>query len=167
MANQRKSKLIDKINPTIDELKNSLTEFPVFDLKLLYSLLLVDSNLFSFICGIIVNLPISLLFFIVELTLCFSLAGYFYLISFIIAFVCAILMSIYIIKFTLIHIEINKQFNIDNNEIRTNKIIEHCIEQKTIKKLKSVIIKFIIFAIIFAVALVALFLISNFWLSLN
>ncbi len=133
MANQRKSKLIDKINPTIDELKNSLTEFPVFDLKLLYSLLLVDSNLFSFI----------------------------------IAFVCAILMSIYIIKFTLIHIEINKQFNIDNNEIRTNKIIEHCIEQKTIKKLKSVIIKFIIFAIIFAVALVALFLISNFWLSLN
>jgi len=76
-------------------------------------------------------------------------------------------MSIYIIKFTLIHIEINKQFNIDNNEIRTNKLIEHCIEQKTIKKLKSVIIKFIIFAIIFAVALVALFLISNFWLSLN
>ena len=76
-------------------------------------------------------------------------------------------MSIYIIKFTLIHIEINKQFNIDNNEIRTNKLIEYCIEQKTIKKLKSVIIKFIIFAIIFAVALVALFLISNFWLSLN
>ncbi len=164
MANKSKSKLIDKINPTLNELKNSLANFSVFDLKLLYSFLFIDSNLFSFICGIIVNLPISILFFIVELKLCFTLTGYFYLISFIVAFVCSIIMSIFIIKFTLIHIEINKQFDMSNNEIRTNKLIEYCIKQKTITKVKFIIVKFIVFSILLACALIALFLISNFWL---
>ncbi len=162
MANKNKSKLINKINPTIDNFREGLNSFSCFEIGIVYALIQIDSNLFSFISGIVVNLPISLLFSVVALKIVYTTAGIAQLILYIISLISAIIMSVLIIQLTLKHIEINKIFDTVNSEIKTNKCVEFCVNEKEIiVKIKNKIKLFIFASILLVCSLIALFIILN------
>ncbi len=155
--------------PTIPELKHKLQHSRLLELRIAFLISQVDQNLYSFICGIVTNLPISVLFNFLDMNinempykwLCFTL--------YILLLIDSVIMTVAIIKFTLLHIKINERAQREKiTEACTNLIYQQIFESmRTLRKIYWVLM---ISFCLFILFVFALFTINNFdfsWLFDN
>ena len=83
-------------------------------MKLLKKLVRLDDNLVSFLCGIISNIPISLLFTIQEWNNDWKGIVIFFL--WVVAFIFAVFLTIFAFAFTIEKIKINKEVEAKNGD---------------------------------------------------
>ncbi len=128
-----KKKIINPTDPTLIQTISS--NFNKLDYLLLYCVQFINQNLFSFISGIIANIPISLLLNLLSVEISCTTYGILYLIFYIISVIVSILLCIEIFSFTLKHIDINERARSESDKIiMNNLLVENYINNS--KKMK-------------------------------
>lgn len=144
-----KSELIDKLNSC------TKTE------KLIYNCVaIINENLFAFLCGVIINLPITIIFNLIAINVEKCIYNIIYFVLYVFAFIISLVLAIYLIIFSLKHIEIHNNIDSEKNkEIYKNILAEKIFESMNIlKKSLYVILSQII---LFTLTMVAMFVINN------
>ncbi|MBD5585397.1 MAG: hypothetical protein HDQ88_09965 [Clostridia bacterium] len=121
-----------------------------------------NENIFSFLCGIVANLPISAVFNLLAMKVDWACGKEITIFCLNLAFVVlSLILTYFLIKFTVVFISIIKVADREDNNISRKNVRAEEIYAK-IGKLKS----FIIFSIVFAVLCVAdfagVFIVNNF-----
>lgn len=167
-----RKKLISSYNlpyPTIPELKNKLQQSDSLGLRIIFLIFQVDQNLYSFICGIVTNLPISVLFNLLDMNINEMPYKWLYFTLYILLLIDTVVMTVAIIKFTLLHIKINEKARRETvSEAYTNLMYRQIFESMRI--LRKIYWVFMISLCLFILFVIALFAINNFdfnWLFDN
>lgn len=167
-----REKLISSYNltyPTIPELKNQLQQSDSLGLRIIFLISQVDQNLYSFICGIVTNLPISALFNFLDMNINEMPYKWLYFTLYILLLIDIVVMTVDIFKFTLLHIKINEKARHEKvSEACTNLMYQQIFESmRTLRKIYWV---FMLSFCLFILFVIALFAINNFdfsWLFDN
>ena len=130
MGKQKQKKIKNKLNePTKEELVIKFNNCSCFSYLIIYLIEKVNENTFSFISGIIANIPISILLSLTAIKFENSYYGIGYIISLAISIVFSIILLIASCKFAIRHIEINKIADRGlNEEIYNNLLCELCFK---------------------------------------
>lgn len=139
------------------------------DMSLLKKLICLDDNLISFLCGIISNIPISLLFTIQEWRDCWKDQILFFL--WIATFILAVLVAVFAFAFTIEKIRIKKIVDEKNGDAAKAEALKDSLEKicksKKGKEIKKALILyrrigcFVAFSIILFLCIVALWILPN------
>ena len=167
-----REKLISSYNltyPTIPELKNQLQQSDSLGLRIIFLISQVDQNLYSFICGIVTNLPISALFNFLDMNINEMPYKWLYFTRYRLLLIEIVVMTVDIFKFTLLHIKINEKARHEKvSEACTNLMYQQIFESmRTLRKIYWVFMLSFCLFILFVIALIA---INNFdfsWLFDN
>ncbi len=125
------------INPTDPNLMQKISSnFNKLDYILLYCVQFINQNLFSFISGIIANIPISLILNLLSVNIICNTYGILYLVFYVISIIVSISLCIEAFAFTLKHIDINERARSESDKIiMNNYLVEHYINiSKRMKK---------------------------------
>lgn len=167
-----REKLISSYNlshPTIPEMEKKLQQSDSLELRIIFLISQVDQNLYSFICGIVTNLPISALFNFLNMNINEMPYKWFYFTLYMLLLIDIVVMTVAIFKFTLLHIKINEKARREKvSEACTNLMYRQIFESmRTLRKIYWVsMISFCLFILF----VIALFAINNFdfgWLFDN
>ena len=148
------------IEPTRDELIEKATELSRFEKKIVNMVATTNENLFSFLCGIITNIPISVLFSILSISIDGSLKGWLILCLYVTLLGFSTLLSVCSIKFTVRYIEMrNRVDQVKNREAYNNIFMEKALEllPRFVRSLRCAIA----FASFTVITVIALFVINN------
>ena len=158
MATKKSVKLI--IEPTRDDLVEKIKSFSKIKIRIINSITSVNNNLFSFLCGIITNIPISVLFSILTMKVSFVGLEIIKFVLFVAFLVSSSMLALYAIRFTVKHIEINSDCDrISNKEIYRNCLIEKVI--LNMPELVSYIYHIFAWGGISLLLIISLFIINN------
>ena len=129
-----KDKINKPTNPTIME--RITLQFSKLDYLLLYCVQFINPNLFSFISGIIANIPISLLLNLISLDIECNTNGIVYLIFYILSVITSIFLCIEAFAFTLKHIDLNERARDESDKIIMNNqlVLNYINASKKMKK---------------------------------
>ena len=159
MATKKSIKII--IQPTREDLAERVNSVPHSKIRIINSITSVNNNLFSFLCGIITNIPISVLFNILTIKLSFSWIGFIVLSLYVLFLFASSMLAVCAIKFTVKHIEINYFCNrISNKEIYINCLIEKILDNMA--ELSSIVCHTFICAGASLILIISLFIVNNF-----
>lgn len=140
--------------PTKKELVDQFNNCSRFECLIIYLVTKLNENMFSFISGLIANIPVSILLSLTTIKIETSCYGISFAISLVMSFIFAIILLIASFKFTLKHIEINKAADREQNkEIYNNKLYELCFE--TLNYLKTQLVICLIFTILLLCSLIS------------
>ncbi len=161
MDKQKQKKLKHKLNaPTKEDLVVKFNNCSRFGYLIIYLITKLNENTFSFISGLIANIPISILLSLTTIKIENSCYGIGFTISLIVSVVFAVILLIASCKFALRHIEINKIADREQNEeIYNNKLFELCF--KNLTYLKKQIIIGIVFLILLLGSLISMITFFN------
>lgn len=121
-----------------------------------------NDNVFSFLCGIIANLPISAVFNLLAMKIDWGCRKEITIFGLNLAFVVlSSLLTFFLIKFTVHFISIIKVSDREDNNISRKNVRAEEIYVK-IGKLKTVIVLSIIFAVLCIADFVGVFIVNNF-----
>lgn len=159
-----REKLISSYNlshPTISEMEEKLKQSDSLDLRIIFLISQVDQNLYSFICGIVTNLPISALFNFLNMNINDMPYKWLYFTLYILLLIDIVVMTVAIFKFTLLQIKINEKARREKiSEAFTNSMYSQIFESmRTLRKIYWV---FIISFCLFILFVISLFAINNF-----
>lgn len=158
MAAKKSIKLI--MEPTRDDLVEKIKSFSKLKISIINSITSINNNLFSFLCGIITNIPISVLFSILTMKVSFAGLEIVKFIVYVLFLVSSSMLAVYSIKFTVKHIEINSDCDrISNKEIYRNCLIEKVI--LNMSDLLSNIYHIFVWGGISLLLIISLFVINN------
>lgn len=169
---EAREKLISSYNlshPTIPEMEKKLQQSDSLDLRIIFLISQVDQNLYSFICGIVTNLPISALFNFLDMNINEKPYKWLYFALYIFLLIDIVVMTVDVFKFTLLHIKINEKARREKvSEAYTNLMYRQIFESmRTLRKIYRVFMSSFCLFILFVIAL---FAINNFdfsWLFDN
>lgn len=131
-----------------------------FELLIMYMIININSNLLSFISGVIASIPASLLIGLITFEVERSIAGEVYFLVYLLSFIFSTALCIISFLFAVKHIEISDKAKVETVKvIYINKTVELCLEN--MGSLKGKIISFIIFCFLTISSFVVLFLINN------
>lgn len=131
-----------------------------FELLIMYMITKINSNLFSFISGVIASIPASLLIGLITFKVQRSTSGKIYFLVYLLSFIFSTSLCIILFLFAVKHIEINDKAKIETVKvIYINKTVELCLENMI--SLKRKIVSFIIFCFLTISSFGVLFLINN------
>lgn len=151
----------DKLpKPTKSELREKLDKCKPFECFVIYLIVVTNENTFSFISGLIANIPLSFLFFLISFKIKKTFWDILYLMLIFFASFISVVFTIITFQFSLKHIHIkNIALSESNREIRTNKEIEQCLHD--LKYLTKRVRWFIVLGLVLCVIFVALCIIYN------
>ncbi|MEH2946713.1 hypothetical protein [Sporofaciens sp. JLR.KK001] len=125
--------------PTKPGLQKKYNELSRFEGFLLYCIIAIDSNLFVFLGGVLISIPVTILLNIVSYEMIFTLADDIYIVSYIFSFFSSLFLSINYIALTIRHIEIRNSVDGEKNiEVYNNKLFETGYSNLKYLKKKSV-----------------------------
>lgn len=158
MGRKKQIKLI--LEPTRIELLEKVNLYTNFEKTIINLIITSNENLFSFICGIITNIPLTVLFNLITFKVDLTRIGISIFLTYIAFLIISSLLTFYMIKFTVKHIEIKQETDrITNKEIYVNKLFENVISM--MKKLKKYLLFIIIFATLSISMMIMLFILNN------
>lgn len=153
--------------PTAPDLKKQLSQCHRLDFRIMFLISQVDQNLYSFICGIVASLPISVLFNFLDMEISAMPYKWFYFSLYILLLLDTVIMTVAAFKFTLLHIKISEKPSREK-VIEKSTIMLYQLILDHIKPLRRSYWWFILSLVLFALLVIALFSINNFdfnWLS--
>jgi len=161
MGGSKKMKINEKLEkPQKPELLCKFENCSSFELTIMYMIAKINSNLFSFISGIIASIPASLLIGLITFKVERTASGKIYFFVYLLSFVFSVIVCIISFLFAILHIEINKKANSETEKVLyLNKVVELCLENML--SLKRKIIVFIVFCFLTISSFWLLFLINN------
>lgn len=146
--------------PTKPSLQKKYNELSGFEEFLLYCIMAIDSNLFIFLGGVLISVPVTILLNLVSYEMLFTLADNTYIVSYIFSFFSSILLSTNYIALTIRHIEIRSSVDREKNiEVYNNKLFE--TGYNNLKYLKKKSVYTVIFFILMLFAFGLCFLCKN------
>lgn len=154
-------KLKNKLDgPTREDLVTQFNSCSRFGYFIIYLVTRLNENTFSFISGLIANIPISILLSLTTIKFETSCYGIGFAISLVVSVIFAVILLIASFKFALKHIEINKIADREQNkEIYNNKLYELCFEK--LNYLKIQLILGIIFSVLLLGSLASMIIFFN------
>lgn len=147
--------------PTTYDLKQKLQQSSHLELRIAFLISQVNQNLYSFICGIVTNLPISVLFNLISIDINENPYKWLYFAIYILLLIDTVAMTVAIIKFTLLHIKITEKAHRENVSEARNNSMYHLIFE-SMKALRKIYWIFMLSFCLFVIFVVALFIINNF-----
>lgn len=161
MEKKKENCLINIKRPTKKNLLEKVNSFSKKEIIIYYLISEVNESWFSFICGIVANIPITIFFNLVDFVIEDS---YLYFFLYVTSFIVSTVMTCALISFTIQNITINQKVRTETNlEIYDNKMAEEIINSlSTLKRSYDI---FIIFSILFVINSFIMFLENNFSIS--
>lgn len=146
--------------PTKSELLNIFNQCTKKEKYIYYCIAELNENIFSFLCGVIISLPISIVFNLISFNIENNIYNYVYLGLYVLLLIISIVMSVYSIKFTIKHIEIHNNLNFEKNEEKYKNILARNIFD-SMKELKLAFNVLVSQAIMFSSIIIVMFIINN------
>ena len=157
---RKKSLELKSILPTNLDLLEKVNAFGSLDRGLYWCVFRINENFFSFLCGIVANLPLSALFALLSVgfgTTVYEIAVY---VMYVALVVCSALATYSSIKFTVRHIEIQQTVGkIENKEIYNNKTAEITLEK--LPQLRKFAVMFTVTMLLSVALIIAMIVVYN------
>lgn len=147
--------------PTSPELRKRFDQCSRLEFRISFLISQVDQNLYSFICGIVAGLPISVLFNCLDMEVDALPYKWLYFSLYILLLLDTVVMTVAIFKFTLLHIKINEKPNREKVIEKSNIMLYQQIFD-SMNTLRKTYWMFILSLVLFAIFVIALFAINNF-----
>lgn len=167
---ETREKIIEKYNltpPTTPELKDKFERTNHFELRIIFLVKKVDQNLYSFICGIVTGIPISIVFNLMDMNVSEMPYEWCYFVLYLMLLLDTVVMTVAAITFTLLHIKIHEKAN-HKSRVETYSLIETFKNElyqqifDSMKILKREYRRFVIAFFVFGILVIILFAFNNF-----
>lgn len=159
-----REKLISSPNfpqPTAPEMINRLNSSTLLERRIVFLIYQVDTNLYSFICGIVTNLPISVLFEFLNMDVKEVSNKWLLLILYTLLLIDTVVMTVAAFRFTLFQIAIKEKARREQfTEAYTNTMYNQIFD--SMRNLRLSYKAFIISVCLFVLFVTALFFVNNF-----
>lgn len=153
--------------PTKPDLQGKYEQASRFELRIIYLFTQVDQNLYSFICGIVTGIPISVLFDLLNMNVREMPYRWGYFALYLMLLLDTAVMTVAAIKFTMLHISICEKASDESvKEASRNSLYQQIFDAMPV--LKKVYHRFVTSFVLFVFLVIVLFAVNNIdfaWLS--
>lgn len=153
--------------PTKQDLKNKFEQTNRIGLRIIFLVSHVDQNLYSFICGIVTGIPISVLFDLLDMNVSDMPYTWGYFALYFLLLFDTVGMTVAAIKFTMLHIRIHEKASCESvKEASRNSLYQQIFDSMPV--LLKAYRMFIFSLALFVFLVIVLFFVNNIdisWLS--